>query len=141
MATKKPIVDYGGKQSEILTTDTIPISNLGTGTPDGTKFLRDDGAFVTPAGGGTPTLTEVEIDFGTKPVNNKTFTITDAGVSNTNKIIVFSSPSNATGQLGNDWEVDSATFSAKANTGNITLYVNTQFSISGKRKIYYQILN
>jgi len=86
-------------------------------------------------------LVETEIDFGTQPINNKTFTITNGVVINTNKIIVFPSPNNATGQIGNDWEVDSAIFSAKANTGNITLYVNAQFSISGKRKIYYQILN
>lgn len=29
----------------------IPIANLGTGTPDGTKFLRDDGTLATPASG------------------------------------------------------------------------------------------
>lgn len=49
---KKPIVDYGGKQSEILSSDTIPISNLGSGVPNGTKFLRDDGVFTTPTNNG-----------------------------------------------------------------------------------------
>jgi hypothetical protein len=103
---------------------------------DGTKSTLDSSTL-----GGTPSLTEVEIDFGTKPVNDKTFVITDGIVINTNKIIVFPSPNNATGQLGNDWEVDNAIFSAKANTGSITLHVNAQFSMNGKRKIYYQILN
>jgi hypothetical protein len=107
--------------------------------------LENNGAKSTidssTLGGGSSTLTEAEIDFGTQPVNNKTFTIIDAGVSNVNKIIVFPSPNTATGQQGNDWEVDSATFSAKANTGDITVYVNSPFVISGKRKIYYQILN
>jgi len=84
---------------------------------------------------------EIEVDFGIQPVNNKTFTITDTSIINTNKIIFSPSPNNATGQIGNDWEVDSAIFSAKANTGNITLYVNSPFVISGKRKLYYQILN
>lgn len=29
----------------------IPIANLATGTPDGTKFVRDDGTLAVPAGG------------------------------------------------------------------------------------------
>jgi len=29
----------------------IPIANLATGTPDGTKFIRDDGTLQTPSGG------------------------------------------------------------------------------------------
>ena len=51
MAVKKPIVDYSGKQGEILASDTIPIGNLGTGTPTGLKFLRDDGTFAVPNSG------------------------------------------------------------------------------------------
>lgn len=118
MATRKPLVLNNGQIEQLQSGDTL------------------DGA-----GGSSATLTETEIDFGTKPVNNKTFTITDAGITGSNKIIVIGSTSDATGQVGNDWEVDSAIFSAKANSGNFTLYVNAQFSISGKRKIYYQILN
>lgn len=30
----------------------VPVAQLASGTPDGTKFLRDDGAFAVPAGGG-----------------------------------------------------------------------------------------
>ena len=105
---------------------------------DGTKGTLDSS---TLGGGGSATLTEAEIDFGTKPVNNKSFILTDATVVPTNKIIIFPSPNDATGQTGNDWEVDGAIFSAKANTGNMTLYVNAPFSMNGKRKIYYQILN
>ena len=33
---------------------TIPIAQLATGTPDGTKFVADDGTLKTPAGGGSP---------------------------------------------------------------------------------------
>ena len=105
---------------------------------DGTKSIIDSS---TLGGGGSATLIEAEIDFGTIPVNNKTFTITNGAITNTQKVVAFPSPNDATGQVGNDWEVDGAVFSAKANTGNITLYVNAPFSMNGKRKIYYQILN
>jgi hypothetical protein len=30
--------------------DKIPVAALATGTPDGTKFLRDDGTLAVPAG-------------------------------------------------------------------------------------------
>lgn len=30
----------------------VPVAQLGSGTPDGTKFLRDDGTFAVPPGGG-----------------------------------------------------------------------------------------
>lgn len=30
----------------------VPIAQLASGTPDGTKYLRDDGVLATPAGGG-----------------------------------------------------------------------------------------
>jgi len=31
---------------------TVPIARLASGTPDGTKFIRDDGTLATPSGGG-----------------------------------------------------------------------------------------
>lgn len=95
--------------------------------------------FSQGGGGGSVSLVETEIDFGIQPLNNKSFTI-NASVAPTNKVLIFPSPNNATGQVGNDWEIDSATFTAKCGTGSFVLSVNTQFSISGKRKIYYQII-
>lgn len=35
-----------------IATGVLPIARLATGTPDGTKFIRDDGTLQTPAGGG-----------------------------------------------------------------------------------------
>lgn len=51
MADKKPLIDYSGTLEEIHSGDKIPLANLATGTPDGTKFIRDDGTLVTPTGG------------------------------------------------------------------------------------------
>jgi hypothetical protein len=90
-------------------------------------------------GGGSLTVTEVEIDFGTKPTRGKRFTITDALASSGSKIIVFPSGNPATGRGIDDWEWDGINFSAKGNTGNFTLYANSSGRIAGKRKIFYII--
>lgn len=42
MAAAKPLKVSTGKIKEMASTDVIPIANLATGTPDGTKFIRDD---------------------------------------------------------------------------------------------------
>lgn len=39
----------------------VPVSQLGSGTPDGTKFLRDDGVFAEPQGGGGSGLTQAQV--------------------------------------------------------------------------------
>lgn len=59
MADKIPFADYSGTMKELASGDKVPIANLATGTPDGTKFIRDDGTLVTPAGGSGMTWTEV----------------------------------------------------------------------------------
>lgn len=50
MADQKPLVFVAGQLQQIAAGDKIPVANLAAGTPDGTKFLRDDGVLATPAG-------------------------------------------------------------------------------------------
>lgn len=90
-------------------------------------------------GGGSLTVAETEIDFGTTPVRAKRFTITDAGVSGTSKILVNPSGNIATGRGMDDWEWDTIQFAAKPNTGNFTLYAKASGGIGGKRKIFYTV--
>jgi hypothetical protein len=40
----------------------VPVANLGTGTPTGSKFLRDDRTWAVPAGSGGGSLTIEELD-------------------------------------------------------------------------------
>ena len=128
MSIKKPIVDYGGKQGEILATDTIPVSNLGTGTPDGTKFLRDDGVFVTPAGGGGGSVTLISgtalLNFGNEN-NSALLTIANGSLTNAS-IKSFS----AMPQETNETSIDD--FSLNGVTFSITNIINnTSFDIVG----------
>lgn len=85
-------------------------------------------------------LTEIEIDFGTTPQVTKVFTITDALVSGTNKILATASGNVATGRVGNDAEWDAIIYTAKAGTGNFELTANCiTGAVVGKRKVFYQV--
>ena len=132
---KALILSAAGKLKQMASTDTISTNNLGAGTANSTTFLRGDQTWQVPGG---VTITEVEIDFGTIPVTEKSFIITDAGISIISKIIVQPSGNVATSRVGNDYSWETFSFSATSGTGNFTLYANcSNGSLVGKRKIYY----
>ena len=93
------------------------------------------------AAGGSSTWTEVEIDFGTTPVYDKTFTITDAAItSSAVKMILVPSGKAATGRTADDWQWDGGTFAANPGTGSATCYANfSPGPIVGRRKLLYQV--
>ncbi len=114
-----------------------PLSGGGT-----TNFLRADGTWAVPAGGGGGlTVTQAQIDFGTKPRTGDTFTITDASVSPTSKIIVTPSGTipSGRGTIGDDYEWDGITFAARSGTGSFTLIAKATGKVVGKRNIYYTV--
>ena len=88
---------------------------------------------------GGATLTEIEVAMGDKS-SSKRFTITNATVVASNKILLFPSPSVATGRKGNDWEFDDVTLTGTAGTGNFLLTISSLYKMRGNRKIYYQIV-
>lgn len=82
---------------------------------------------------------EVEIDFGSIPISEKLFTITDSLSATTSLITVRPSGNPATNRGSDDWQWDSIQFAAKGNTGNFTVYAKASGKIGGKRKILYTI--
>ena len=73
MAIKKPLVNYDGRIKELISGDSIS--------------------------GASSDITEVEIDFGSIPITSKKFTITDARVNISNKVLVYESGNPATNTL------------------------------------------
>jgi hypothetical protein len=88
-------------------------------------------------GGGTFSIKETEIDFGTGGRRGERFTITDALVTPATKIMITPNGNPATGRGTDDWEWDNIQFAAKANTGNFTLFASSATKVAGKRKIFY----
>jgi hypothetical protein len=95
---------------------------------------------IAASGGGT-TWTEVEIDFGTTPKRDASFTVTDGTVSATSKVQVLPCAKAATGRTSDDWQWDGIDFAALPATGSFTLYatVNDGNSVVGPRKIQYGV--
>lgn len=96
-------------------------------------------AYLSDIGGGWwASYTETEIDFGSwVPVRSKKFTITNASISGTSKIIVSPSWNVATWRVGDDWEWDDISFIAKPWTWNFTVTAISSGRVRGKRKILY----
>lgn len=118
---------FNGKQ------DTL-ISGTSIKTINGTSLLGSGDVVIS---GGGLSLTEIEVDFGSKPTRSKKFTITDASITGASKIIVSPSGTVATGRFGDDWEWDSINTSAKAGTGQFVLTCFASGKVAGKRKFYY----
>lgn len=85
------------------------------------------------------TAVEVEVDFGSLPVEEGTFTIVDAGCSATSKVMVAQSGNTATGRFAGDALWDSIAYAALPGTGQFTLHASPSGPVDGKRKILYTI--
>lgn len=107
---------------------------------DGLTIVGPQGIQGPSGGGGGGTVTEAEIDFGTKPVFDALFSIVDGTVGATNKIVVSESGKPATGRVAGDAQWDSILMAANPATGSFSLFCRAQPGpVVGKRKIQYSV--
>ena len=128
-----------------------PLQIQDEGVPAGTvTTLNFTGASVTASvvgstatitvSGGSSSWTEVTVNFGARPIYDATFTITDAAITSTSKVIVLPSGKAAAGRTADDWQWDGATFAANPGTGSATVYaVFSPGPIVGNRTLHYAV--
>lgn len=118
------------------------------GTADGTYGNGTHVVQIVIDGGQIVSITEIEIagqpvevelDWGSMPIQSKTFTVTLDGVTAASKITVEQSGNIATGRVGNDAEWDSIIYCAKPGKGSFTITGYATGPIVGKRKAYYRV--
>lgn len=133
------VVGLSGLLADDQTPLTHDIITKHNGFPGGTStFLRADGTFAAPPGGAGASWTEVEVDFGTKPVKDALFTITDAAIGPTSKLVIAESGKAATGRAAGDAQWDSIACSALSGTGSATVYAMAHPGpVVGKRTLHY----
>jgi len=96
--------------------------------------------YVDAHSGGAAAITEAEIDFGGAAVQSKRFTIANAAVLASSKIVVDQSGKAATGRNADENEMDYLHLRAVPAAGSFTLYAACLTGrVSGKFKINYLI--
>ena len=95
---------------------------------------------VPGGGGGGFTGVEVEIDFGSIAVWDATFTITDATISATSKIIITHSGNAATGKEADENEMDNLVCTPRPTAGSFDLFCSgVPGAVEGKFKLFYAV--
>lgn len=91
-------------------------------------------------GGGGGTWTEIEINFGSTPVYDAQFTITDASITSASQVAVVPCGEAATGRVTGDWEWDGATIAALPGSGSAVCSISfSPGPVVGARKFLYQV--
>ncbi len=85
---------------------------------------------------------EVEVDFGTTPVYDAEFTITDTNITSSSIVSAQESGKVATGRVSGDSRWDSISCSVIPATGSASLYcIAIPGPVVGRRTVRYQVSN
>jgi hypothetical protein len=106
-----------GDPEDLTSAEATALLNIFTGALKGlvpssgggaSAFLRADGAWTVPAGGGLA-ITQVTLDFGAAPVWSKTFDAPLAGASAGQRVMICPSAAMPGGLSGDELEMDGLT--------------------------------
>jgi hypothetical protein len=104
-------------------------------------FTAGVGTCTITAGGGSVTITEIEVTFPDPqpPRREYVFTVTDATVSGTSKILLSATKA-GTGRNADEMEMDALACSTTPAAGSFTLYCTaTPGPVAGAYKIAYTV--
>lgn len=124
----------------ILDTDNkIKTSDLGSGNADATKVLYGDKTWKV-SGAGSANIKQTEINFGTVPISEKEFTITDSDVLISSQIIGTVAYEAPTEKELDELEMDSIDLKFAPGNGEFKIYAKgLEGYLEGKFKINYLI--
>jgi hypothetical protein len=147
--TRVPEAGLSNEQALSILASGIMLNTTGTGVvsvlafPGGTTlFLRADGTFSAPGGGGT--ISQVTVDFGPSGVSEALFTIPDASVTPASKIIAQPAAVAPPGKDLDEVELETLVVFAAPSTmgaGFLDLFIRTfdGSTVSDKFVINYQV--
>lgn len=113
------------------------MARLATGTPTGSKFIRDDGVLAVPAGGGGATITTAVLALPYASCR-QSVVVTDAVVTPSSKIVLSLGPMLDT-DVNADDDIDLLSLQAIAGTGSFTARLNFLTPIGGNLSINYMV--
>ena len=123
--------------SGVVDTDITYLVQDPAGTPSDKKLTV--GALRTVLG--SSTATQVEVDFGTEPITQKTFTVTDTAALSTHRVIAGQAYAAPTGKdvVDNEWDA-LAVIGGVITDGTVTLTVHSLLGpVVGAFKVNYYL--
>lgn len=134
------------KMANLATDRLIGRATAGTGAPESIPCTAAGRALLDDADAAAQRATlglsgaEIEVDFGSASAFSKSWTITDAAVTGTSKILVSASGAPATGGSADDGEWDAITYTAQAGSGSFVLRaIALPGPVRGRRKLNYLV--
>lgn len=124
---------------QTITTDdtTGGITTAGSIATNGstTQYLRGDGTFATPSSSGGASFSSVDVDLGTKPKTDGTFSITSSSLTVGKPVMVIDAA--GPGGAYDDDKVNA--YGIVTSATNIDVYYSTAVAVAGTHTFKYMV--